>query len=106
MTEQIKLTVENQPEESIEQIYQKLNKTHDEIRGLMEQVHRLRMKTEEEGLSEEEFNAIINERNNLTAELNKKWEAGRQLEEQWQLAEEKEMKILEEEWKKSSQTLG
>lgn len=100
MGEQFKQESMKSPEKSADQIYEELNRTHDEVMKLMDQVHALEMKAGEDGLSKEEFDSIVDERNKLAAQFGEKWEAEKKLEEQWKKAEDEEISRLEEEYKK------
>lgn len=98
MKEQFRQEDTSSQEKSADQIYQELNKAHDEVMELMSQVHALEMKVGEAGISKEEFDLRVDERNKLNDQLNEKRETKKQLEEQLRQAEEKEMAALEEEW--------
>jgi len=101
MNEQFKPESMKSPEKSAEQLYTELNQTHDEVMKLMDQVYALEMKAGEGGLSKEEFDSIVDERNKLAAQFDEKWEIEKQLQEQWREAEVEEMRKLEEEYRKS-----
>ena len=97
MNEQFKPENINSQEKSADQIYNEFNQAYDEVIKLMDQVHELEMKAGENDLSKEKFDSIVDERNKLAAQFDKKWETVKQLQEQWREAEEKE-------WKKSSKS--
>ena len=88
------------PEKSADQIYGELNQTYDETMELMNQIHMLEMKAGEDGLSKEEFDSIVDERNKLSAQLDEKRKYENKLEEQWKKASDKELSKLEEEYKR------
>jgi len=100
MNEQFKPESIKSPEKSADQLYEKLNQTHDEVIKLMDQVHELEMKAGKDGLSKEEFDSIVDERNKLATQFDEKWEYEKRLEEEWKKAEDKEIARLEEEYKK------
>lgn len=100
MNEQFKPESMKLPEKSADQLYEELNQTHDEVMKLMDQVHALEMKAGEDGLSKEEFDLIVDERNKINDQFNEKWEAEKRLEDQWRKAEDAEMTRLEEEYRK------
>jgi len=95
MNEQFKSESMESAEKSADQIYEELDQIHKEILKLMDQVHKLEMKAGEDGLSKEEFDSIVNERNELAAQFDKKWELEKQLHEKLIIARETEMKKLE-----------
>ncbi|PIW95923.1 hypothetical protein COZ84_00925 [Candidatus Kuenenbacteria bacterium CG_4_8_14_3_um_filter_39_15] len=100
MNEQFKPESIKSPEKSADQLYEELNQTHDEVIKLMDQVHELEMKAGKDGLSKEEFDSIVDERNKLATQFDEKWEYEKRLEEEWKKAEDKEIARLEEEYKK------
>ncbi|PIQ92540.1 MAG: hypothetical protein COV69_02160 [Parcubacteria group bacterium CG11_big_fil_rev_8_21_14_0_20_39_14] len=88
------------PEKSAEQLYEELNQAFDEFMKLIDQVHELEVKAGKDGLSREEFESIVDERNRLAAQRDEKWEDVKKLEEEWNMAEDREISKLEKEYKK------
>lgn len=105
MGEQLRPETIQSPEKSAIQLWQEYERTHDEATELMDQVHALEIKAAGEGLSKEEFESIVEQRDVLNAQCVEKWEAAKKLEGEVTKAFDEEADKAEAAWEEEKKKL-